>query len=547
MYEVMIIDDDEEIRERLKLMIEWDRLEMRLSCEAGDSETAQELFLLYRPKIVITDINIPIINGLELAQKMAETDSEVRFIIITGYNDFEYVRSSVKLGAIDLISKPILPEEINKSLQAAAENFRLLRERQASSQAMTELLSESRPMLLEKYLSFLLQSRPGSQEDALKRLKTLQFPIENRYCAVALAAPARGTFKSEDTDLILVATKNMADDLLEASGFHRYTYYNDASALVCVASFDFQNGDELLESTLNKLQERMSFYFEVRIFAGIGRQVENPTMLSRSYQEAQTALNYQGILDSGTVVHYKNIKRMEAPVLQDTDRILQKALELLKNGDEEELSVLLSGLFNNLAAESSNGIDKVREFSFAYVAAVLSEYLALELDNLMESCTRVLGELAAATNTQDLFSCLFGLSREVMAQQGRRRSKSRNYVIDAAKEYMIENLSNEKLSLDMVSSHVGLSSVYLCRLFHKESGVSFTEFLNAARIEKAKKLLKETNLKVFEVSYQSGYSNPKHFSYMFRRLVGLTPLEYKNDGGDQGGEGAGRESAGRQP
>lgn len=132
MYEVMIIDDDEEIRERLKLMIEWDRLEMRLSCEAGDSETAQELFLLYRPKIVITDINIPIINGLELAQKMAETDSEVRFIIITGYNDFEYVRSSVKLGAVDLISKPILPEEINKSLQTAAENFRLLRERQAS-------------------------------------------------------------------------------------------------------------------------------------------------------------------------------------------------------------------------------------------------------------------------------------------------------------------------------------------------------------------------------------------------------------------------------
>ena len=115
-YSVMIIDDDASVRERLKSMIAWSDLSANLVCEAEDSDTAQEFYMVYRPQIIITDINIPIISGLELARILQKDDPELRFIIITGYNDFELARQSVDLKATSLLSKPIQAQQINNSL-----------------------------------------------------------------------------------------------------------------------------------------------------------------------------------------------------------------------------------------------------------------------------------------------------------------------------------------------------------------------------------------------------------------------------------------------
>lgn len=105
MYKTMIIDDDAAVRERLKDIIDWQGLSLDLVCEAGDSDTAIEMYLLYRPKIIISDISIPRISGLELAEVMRKEDADIQFIIITGYHDFEWAKQSVRLGAIDLLSK----------------------------------------------------------------------------------------------------------------------------------------------------------------------------------------------------------------------------------------------------------------------------------------------------------------------------------------------------------------------------------------------------------------------------------------------------------
>lgn len=116
MYDVMLIDDDLTVRQRLRAMIDWKALGLRVVCEAADSDSAMELYLLHRPKIIITDICIPIISGLELADAIAALDPDVRFIVITGYTDFEYAKHSVRLGAVDLLSKPIFPEDLTRSL-----------------------------------------------------------------------------------------------------------------------------------------------------------------------------------------------------------------------------------------------------------------------------------------------------------------------------------------------------------------------------------------------------------------------------------------------
>lgn len=169
----MIVDDDKFIHDRLKKMIKWEDIGVRLVCEAEDSDTALELFLSYRPKIVISDIKIPIISGLELAKKILEIDPQVRFIIITGYADFELVRTSVRLGAVDLLSKPILPEEIISSLKKAILYFEDLKTEHISSQNIQSLIKENLPLFQEKFLSYLITQKRDLTD----------VEIYNKFCA----------------------------------------------------------------------------------------------------------------------------------------------------------------------------------------------------------------------------------------------------------------------------------------------------------------------------------------------------------------------------
>ena len=225
MYDVMIIDDDQFIRDRLKSFIKWDDIGIRLVCEAADSDTARELFMLNRPKILITDINIPIISGLELAQEISAIDEEVRFIVITGFSDFEYVKSSVKLGAVDLISKPISPVDINESLKEAVAFFEKLKSEQISSKKMEILIEDNLPTIREKFISYLLNStRKYSKNEVAEKFTALGLDLTGHYYTIALIAPSVDALSAKETDVVLVSVQSTSDEMLNKGGYKVYSF-----------------------------------------------------------------------------------------------------------------------------------------------------------------------------------------------------------------------------------------------------------------------------------------------------------------------------------
>ena len=166
------------ISERLTNIIEWKKLGARLVCHAQDSDTALELFELHHPKIIITDIQIPIISGLELAKEILCIDPSVRFIIITGFTDFTYVQTSVRLGAVDLISKPISQIDINTSIRKAISYFEELKHQHVSSQNVKLLLKENLPGFQQIYISYILeQKREYTAEEIIAKLNSLGLDI----------------------------------------------------------------------------------------------------------------------------------------------------------------------------------------------------------------------------------------------------------------------------------------------------------------------------------------------------------------------------------
>lgn len=527
---VMIVDDDQSVRERLKAAIAWEALELSMVCEAGDSDTARELFIFWRPKIVIMDINIPIISGIELARELAEIDKEVRFIIITGHGNFEHVKNSVRLGAVDLISKPVMPEEINQNLRAVVDHFRLVREQQASSALMTELLNESRPMLIQQALSALLMSR---QEDLaspqLHRLEKLGFNLEGRHCAVVIISTEPGDDSVLDFDLTLVATKNITEELFHDAGLECYGYYDDASNLICVVHWDEDIGEDTLEKAVRLIHEKMAFYFDIRLIAGIGRAVTSYAKLPQSYRDAKIAFHNKGVLDDETIVIFRDLRQMDTPVVSDTDRLYKDLSLLFKGNRMQEIAKVIGDYCTMLSGCPEDGLEKAREFAFAYITRVMSDSITLGLgpvatNRLADDLIR----LSSLGNIQSIAANLIGITEELLRALFQKRAEVRNQLIQVAKTYISEHLSDDQLNLELVSSHVGLSSAYFSKLFHREAGISFNDHLNLTRIQKSKELLTNTVMKVYEVGEAVGYSNTKYFNYVFKRLTGLTPLEYKN-------------------
>ena len=526
MYSVMLIDDDLMIRDYLRSVIEWDRLDLRLVCEAGDSETAKDYFQLYKPEIVITDISIPIISGIELAKEFIREDNELRVIVITGLNDFDYIRSSVSLGAIDLLSKPISAEDINQSLEKATSQLRKMRQQEHTSQALNKLLSENQTELRERCVSRLFDHRPELGEENIREqmsLLSLDFPEKN-FAAVVLHLES-GQGSELCGAAFPTAFRNMLDNALQENGFHAFTLFGQNDILRCLVNWSFENGEEKLEMLLGKLLKEAQFYFQSGFTAGIGGTVSAVTSLYSSAEQAALSLEYADNVVPN-ITSYANVGRMTNSSQAASEQFIASLTDCVQSYRLEDYKKLLENYF-----DTQRNIEECREMSMQLLGrlSTLCYSNGVYPWNIINYPATV-AELFSAKTPDIICRLLLDTGRCLMDVIFKHRSKSKNQLIHLAKIYIREHLSDPELSLEKVSSHIGLSKVYFCQLFHKEEGISFNNYLNMERIALAKHLLKTGNKKIFEISDEIGYSNPKYFNYVFKHIVGVTPLDFRENG-----------------
>jgi len=532
MYKVMIIDDDIMIRERLKNIIDWEGLSLELVSEAGDSETAMELYLLHRPKIIISDISIPVISGLELAEIMRKEDPDLQFIIITGYSDFEWAKQSVRLGAIDLLSKPVFPEVINHSLQKAVDYFRSKQQKQSSVDFLQNLVNDNLPQMQETFMMNLLTKGATDVTDVENQMAQLQIHCPGPYYAVVLLAlQSCPEDMNQDVGLFLMRDTVTAA-MLEAS-FEPLTYLDAHSRLTCVLSTADAEPDNAIEEVVTRVQEQLHFAARISLVSGIGLTVDSVASLSESRGGALTAMNYQCILGDSSVMHFKNMERMDT-VFHTPEEIHNYLLKLFRENDLEGLSTAIE---NHVAVQASYGTKyskRIRNFLFEYVQNITGEALRLGLsverfDNYLPTMMQLMQSDGVGPVEEVL-----RLTEQILGCINGRKNGESHHLMKMAKKYIAENLADENLCLETVSDHIGLSRIYFCKLFHQMEGVSFNTYLKQERIEKAKHLLLTTNMKVFEVSNAVGFSQAKYFGYVFKQTVGQTPVEFQKRGAEMG-------------
>ncbi|WP_068774238.1 response regulator [Paenibacillus sp. FJAT-26967] len=526
MIRVMLVDDEEMTRSGLREFVPWEDFNMTVVGEAEDGVQALERFDELEPDLLMCDVRMPRIDGLELARQLKDKAPVCKIIFLSGYSDVDYLKTAIKLQAVDYLEKPVQLDELEKLLGTVAAEIRANREESARITGLKESWNQSMPELTERLLRNLLALRSTGESEWLQVKREIgmvddTFPTEGNWvcCTAAFGNPAARETWREDA---YAGARELGLPILAG--------IVDGVGVACLA-LESERHLEPVSLWLNKMTVKGREEGKNRRALSSGNIFHPLYRMAVSYEESMKALHYYFYRGWNSIIWYRELPQQHRSGLQlfEKDCFL-KFEDALRRQDFEEAEQLLDQAVNELLLYPSPEIESVRKKLFRWYVAMTQIYpdamWDFENDELWSSVF-VSGELFTIRS--------FMLRRlEIIKENTDDSASSEKSVIRDVIRYVQHNY-NEDVSIAAIANHVYLAPTYLCLLFKKERGISMNEYITQFRIKKAKQLLRDRKLKLYEIAQMVGYQDANYFAKVFRKIAGCNPSEYR----DSMEEGAG--------
>lgn len=517
MIQTLLVDDEPMTRSGLRRFIDWGNIGIEIAGEAEDGIEAYEKFVQLRPELVLCDVRMPRMDGIEFARRVRQIDPDCKLIFLSGYNDLDYLKSAIKLQAVDYMLKPIQMGELTRLLEETAETIRTARIKRSELSAMREQFHRSRPELQKRLLKTLLRLSPDYEQE----METLEEDIAR----LSPMFPAQGFYQCVVFEFQNEGARQCWEELAEAeansAGLPVLTAVLNGKGVAAVA-LSSPRGDDKAALWLNQLLRRRDRE-EKGIVAGTGEVCHHINGCRASYDQALKALSHRFYRGWHTAIRSGSLPAESVlPSLFDKQAYL-KFEEQLRGKQLRAAGDTLDQVLNELLLYPQNDIGAVRKKLFRWYVAMTRIYSEtmweFENDQLWASLF-VTGELYTIRK--------FMLERLVTIQEALEKSDSSDKaVIRDILRFIQENYRKE-ISINAIAEHVHLAPTYMCILFKKEKGVSINDYITQSRIEEAKELLRDRKLKLYEVSARVGYQDANYFSKVFRKLTGMIPSQYRD-------------------
>lgn len=528
MFKLLIVDDEKNTRESIKKHIAWDELGVDEVRTAKNGIEALEIADSYPPDILLCDIRMPKMGGIELAAEIRSRFPACKLIFLSGFADKEYLKSAISLKALQYIEKPIDIEEIKA---AVSEAIAILKEelgrKNEASEARDKLLL-STPLLRSDVALALVSPENGAVTPAvLNSAKLLHFPTEGIYFCVSVLM---NWSASTGEEVIAVKRPLLLQSLsreLEANSAELLAGLRpEGEELVLVLAYGKKPSSvEInlsLQAILKKLNEIAAGAFTVSM--GIGSSAVSISELRGSYAEAAEAarLSFYG--------GFGRIYTFAGPLKKDyvlSDDFQDNFREVLMKDLPAALE-LIRKLTSAIASSRNIEPDKVRELytGFLLDAASLSERMMPQAPPIKPQIPLMLQQLKKCRT-------LSGLSDALTAGIGSMfsippDSSIPNRKIQEAIRFIHTHYQDFALTVQRIADHTALNQNYLCTLFKRLTGETLNDYINKTRIEYAKKLLRDSGIKMYEVAERAGFSDPNYFATIFKKYAGSTPSQFRN-------------------
>lgn len=530
MYSYMIVDDDELVRERVLSLVPAKKLGLKLVAYAENGIQALELFEQHRPQIVIMDIKIPLMNGIDVAKQMLEEDPDVKIIIITGFGTLEFAQDAIRSGIVDFFLKPINPKELNDALIKVTELIQSEAVQALEQQRMERLLERSMPLIRSRYFFSLIQTPPEELTDESCQQYLNDFGINNPVSDVCIAiiVPDYGGLALSDQMSMQAVLEKELSTSTEAVGIGSLVLYDAMQRMIVISYGIHKHLDYTLEQRMSVIRDKLRYLYRFDFRASIGAVVSSFRFLRDSYWSANKALGYWNVLGNNNIVNSKNIQKIEQPIPQTTSMGYSNIMDLLITEDLQQIRSVFTEYINQLAYNTQNSIHYIRQKIIELLALLFysAQNLGINTNALLDEQNPIYVRILSAVNIFDIQKIVLDAAQIIIEQIQSKRMDSKNRAIRCAKQYISNNYTDPQLNLHKVSDHVNLSSNYLAQLFRRFENCSFAEYLNRVRIEQAQKKLLTTHMRVYEIAQVVGFQNTKYFFQVFKQITGMRPREF---------------------
>lgn len=531
MYKVLIADDEKWVRKGIRTTIDWQKHNVDTILEAKDGEEALELAKEHKPELIITDIKMPNLDGLEFISELRKFNEHTKIIIISGYSDFDYAKRALKLGAADYLMKPIDESMLDNIIGKCINDIAKEDGKRLDLLKNIDSLKEYMPLAQSYYLKLLLSQKIDNIQNICGKFESMNIDLDFQkvivICFDIEYNLENGNIWDKAEDLAKFSIKNILQEFLEK--FYS-CYFVEASEkrIVCFLS-DKHNTNEDLKSILIEAVSAVKRFLKCNLTVGIGRgnSIENAFI---SFKESQEALEYEFFYGTVKVFDYVEINRVSKSPISDIISINYGTLvNSIKLGEKD--SVL--GILEDLSKVIYLNLDKLSPFEVRAFLINLSKRIYETLtatDPLMSEFLAAVSEiessLAVFTTIDGIFIYIKEFVCVNMEYAGHQPNKKKKSIEDALK--YISAHYNEDITMNSVANVFFLNSSYFSKIFNEYVGQTFSEYITKVRMNYAKDLLKVSYLKVYEVAEKVGYTDYRHFSKKFKELMGISPIEYRD-------------------
>lgn len=536
MYRVLLVDDEILVRDAIRENINWEKLDCEL---VGDCQNGQEAaeFVKGNPvDIVLTDICMPYMDGMELSHFLHDNYPDIVIVIFSGFGEFEYAKKAIQYDVSEYLLKPVTAMELTSVLENMKEKVDQRKHEKERLENLTKVSQDYRKnaqMIRSKAIEALVTCSQDVQA-SVHQLKELGIKLESSQYRVAVFdfdlysdMYQIDMEKQQESALMAFVLFNISDEIVNQK--NAGIAYQEGNNRVCVLFYGdaVKTSGTMVLEICKEIQQKVKEVIGMDVSICVGNRIKHLEELIISYNNAFLALQYRYLLGGGILLDLENQK---LGVNISLNEYLQELTEALKLGRKESIDLIFSKIEEEIKGAI---VEKSRVYLYLHqiIRSVRNVYEMVESDS--EKIQRIQDDLLQRVAEQKTFQLAIAIVKEyaqqVMEELVDLNSSSGQRQATMAINYIQNNYMDPDLSLNSLCNYLCISTSHFSTIFKEVTGETFMEVLIRTRMQKAKELLENTTLKNYEIAEKVGFSDPHYFGISFKKMTGKTPTEYARD------------------
>lgn len=533
MFKLILVDDEEEVRKGIIQKTDWESFGFEVPNEAENGRDALDLIEENVPDVVITDITMPVMDGLKLSSIISECYPTVKIVILTGFDEFKFAQQAIRYGVMDYILKPVLPQDINELMDKLR---KIVEEEVFQKEDINRLRShyiKSLPIIRDKFLIQLVTGNL-SRAEIDKRCQLFSVHLKgNNFLVAAAGIDAGSMIKSgyggDDSELCKFAILNISKEIIDKYPFGE-AFFHDEN-LIFIMGFDGKDKNFFLTKTISILEEiRFSIekYLKINISIGLGSMSGSVDKLKESYKNALSALEYKRLIGINKIIYIEDLEPKTADDIVFDEEKEAHLISSIKFGTENDVLSAVGEIFDDII-KPTVALKDYQLYFLEIVASLsrLSRKFQVDIGQML-GVSNINAEISKYTTIDEIKDWIEKVCICLKDSISNKMQSKTQLLLEKAKDYIKLNYSDDTLSLQKLADHLYISVCYLSMIFKKEADETFLKYLVRVRLDAAKDLLRNSDLQTAEIAERVGYPDINYFSFFFKKNVGVSPREYRS-------------------